>query len=159
MTIVSKLRRQFRPGSIDEARVGTIEAAPGVVAPALAYADADSWAAAKHDNPGELATRPLGDHPFGSYRVTAVRWSTTDDERQHYGPVRLVLDPLAGEALAAKNNGRIGLCIHGGPTREGAFRATNGCLRVYDRTAVALANAAEVELAAGRSVPYDCQEI
>ena len=160
MRIVSRLKRQHRPGAPeDEVRVGTIEVEPGVAPPAEAYADADSQAAAAHGNPGELATEPFGDHPFGSYRVTAVKRSSTAQEMERYGPVRLQLDPISGEALTAKINGRIGLCIHGGPTRNGRLRATNGCLRVHDSTANALAVAVEAELHAGRAVRYDCEEV
>ena len=62
-------------------------------------------------------------------------------------------------ALKAKEGGRSGLAIHGGPTRNGALRATFGCLRVDDDTAEMLANAAVDTIKAGRAVSYVCEEV
>ena len=160
MRITAQLRRSRRPGTNDWVGEGTIFASEPDVAPARCYADADGAAAAAHGNPTEDPLRAFGDHPVGLYLVIAVRWSTTESERQKYGPVRLRLDPLAGDALKAKRNGRDGLCIHGGPlAADGRLRATNGCLRTDDETAIALAKAVERELHAERSVGYACEEI
>ena len=159
MKIVAMLRRYQRPGTEDWVGEGTIASSDPLIGPARAYADADSAAAAAHGNPGEDPERPFGDHPFGAYDVVAVVWSTTDAERASYGPVRLRLDPTGGQALEAKAHGRAGLAIHGGPTRDGRLRATNGCLRVDDETAVALASAIDAEVVAGRSVEYVCEEL
>ena len=159
MRIVVQLRRYQRPETADWVGAGTISSEEPRLGPARAYADADGAAAAAHGNQDEDPTQPFGDHPFGLSNAVAVRWSTTDAERQKYGPVRILLEGLAGDALVAKQNGRTGICIHGGPLREGQLRATNGCLRVDDDTAVALARAVEIELQAGRAVGYACEEI
>ncbi len=159
MRITALLHRYQRAGTTDWVGAGTIASSDPRMDPARAYADADGAAAVAHGNADESSTRPFGDHPFGEYLVVAVRWSKTDDERQHYGSVRLLLDPVGGDALIAKNNGRTGLCIHGGPLRDEQLRATNGCLRVDDVTAVALAKLVEPELTAGCSVHYVCEEI
>jgi hypothetical protein len=157
--IIAQLRRYQRPSTNDWVGAGTIWAEEPAIAPGRAHADAVGATAAAHGNLTEDATRPFGDHPFGLYEVAGVVWSSTDPERQLYGPVRLRLEPIAGQALEAKKNGRTGLAIHGGPTREGQLRATLGCLRVDDDTAVALATAVEAELQAGRAVGYACEEI
>jgi lipoprotein-anchoring transpeptidase ErfK/SrfK len=49
-----------------------------------------------------------------------------------YGPHGwITLNPVAGQALEAKRNGRFGLLIHGGaPGAGGALRPTFGCLRL-----------------------------
>lgn len=153
------LRRYQRPGTEDWVGEGTIAARDPDVTAARAYADADSKAAADHGNPREEQTQAFGDHPFGEYRVVAVIRSATKAEREKFGPVRLALDPVAGAAFDAKKNGRTGLCIHGGPTRDGKLRATNGCLRVDDATAEALAGPADEQLRAGGDVTYVCEEI
>lgn len=158
MKLTAHLRRFKRPGTNDWAAAGTLSCDdPELVV--RCYADADSIEAARHGNPDEEATKPFGDHPFGVYLVVDVRWSTTNRERQSYGPVRLVLDPVAGDALIAKQNGRAGLAIHGGPTRDGALRATFGCLRIDDDSAEALGIAAASQLKSGRVVDYVCDEI
>lgn len=159
MRVIAQLRRYQRPSTNDWVGAGTIWAEEPALAPARAYADADGAAAAAHGNADEDPTRAFGDHPFGLSHLVKVTWSTTEEEFAHYGPVRILLDPIGGQALEAKKNGRTGLCIHGGPLRDGQLRATNGCLRVDDATAVALARAVEHELQAGRLVPYACEEI
>jgi hypothetical protein len=159
MRIVAQLRRYQRPGTTDWVGAGTIAAHEPFIAPARCYADADGAAAAAHGNPSEDPTRSFGDHPFGLSNAVAVTWSTSAAERATYGPVRILLDGLAGDALAAKKNGRTGICIHGGPLRDGQLRATHGCLRVDDDTAIGLAQAIETELRAGRAVGYACEEL
>lgn len=160
MRIVAQLRRHQRPGSHDWVGRGTISSDEPRIGPARCYADADGAAAAEHGNPSEDPTLPYGDHPFGLSIAVAVVWSETDAERRMYGPVRIVLEGIAGDALKAKANGRTGICIHGGGLdARGELRATHGCLRVDDDTAVALASAVEDELRAGGSVGYACEEI
>lgn len=160
MRIVAQLRRYQRRGTTDWVGAGTIAADEPIVKPARCYADADGQAAAAHGNPTEDPLKPFGDHPFGLYDAVAVIWSETDEERRTYGPVRIRLEPVAGDALKAKANGRTGICIHGGGLNAaGELRATHGCLRVDDDTAVALAVAVETELKAGRSVGYACEQI
>ena len=158
MKIVAQMRRYKRPSTDDWIASGTIRC-DQLELTARCFADADSVRATKAGNPSEDPRQPFGDHPFGIYLVTDVRWSATEKERQAYGPVRLALDPIADDALVAKQNGRNGLAIHGGPTRDGALRATFGCLRVDDETAEALAVAAEARLKEGKVVDYICEEV
>ena len=157
MKIVAQMRRFKRPSTDDWVAAGTITC-EHLELRARCYADADGSEAAKHGNPSEDSTKPFGDHPFGGYAVTDVRWSSTPKQHQMYGPVRLSLDPVAGDALVAKQNGRTGLAIHGGPTRDGSLRATFGCLRVDDETAEALGVAAAEWLKNGKAVSYTCEE-
>lgn len=45
----------------------------------------------------------------------------------------VLLDPISGDALTAKHNGRAGLMIHGGaPALDGSLRSTFGCIRVSE---------------------------
>ena len=159
MKIVAQMRRYKRPSTDDWIAAGTIRCEQ-LELTARCYADADSKRAVAAGNPTEDSKESFGDHPFGIYLVTDVRWSTTEKEKQAYGPVRLALDPIAGDALVAKQNGRNGLAIHGGPlTTDGALRATFGCLRVDDETVEALAAAATERLKDGKSVDYVCEEV
>ena len=159
MKIVAQMRRYKRPSTDDWVAAGTIRC-DQLELTARCYADADSARAKAAGNPNEDSKEPFGDHPFGAYLVAAVRWSTTAKEKQAYGPVRLALDPVAGDALVAKQNGRNGLAIHGGPlAKDGSLRTTFGCLRVDDETVEALASAAAARLKDGKSVEYVCEEI
>ena len=159
MKITAKLCRFELPSTGDIVGTGTISCEEPKMPPKRCYADADQAEAAKHDNPTEDPLKPFGDHPFGTYNVIDVRWSSSERERRLYGPVRLALDPVEGDALKAKEGGRTGLAIHGGPTRNGALRATFGCLRVDDETAEALAKAATDAIKSGRGVSYTCEEM
>lgn len=158
MKIIARMRRFQRPSNNDWIAAGTLSCEM-IDLHARCYADADGAEAAKHGNLSEDPLKPFGDHPFGTYVVTDVRWSTTDKQRELYGPVRLALDPVNGDALVAKQNGRTGLAIHGGPLRDGMLRATFGCLRVDDETAEALGSAAAERLREGRGVSYVCEEL
>ena len=159
MKIVAQMRRYKRPSTDDWVAAGTIRC-DQLELTARCYADADSKRATTAGNPSEDPKEPFGDHPFGVYLVADVRWSTTTKEKQLYGPVRLALDPIAGDALTAKQNGRTGLAIHGGPlAKDGSLRATFGCLRVDDETVEELAAAATARLKDGKSVDYVCEEV
>jgi len=140
------------PGWIELYRDGT-----RLAGPYRARGEADNTAAAKASNVQEDPERSFGDHPFGLYRVTRVVWGPAP--RASYGGAFLALDPVDGEALEAKRNGRTGLGIHGGD-RDGAkrLRATHGCLRVDEGAITALAQAVDEELTAGRAVFYRCRE-
>jgi hypothetical protein len=99
--------------------------------------------------------QPAGGHPSGVYRVRIpVHHPVPADA---YGPVFLPLEPLDGEALAARERGRSGFGIHGGRLHpDGGLRPTFGCLRVDDDAAVALARLVAAEHATGRDVLYEC---
>ena len=89
----------------------------------------DNAAAAAHGNPARNPLLPFGDIPTGTY---AGVWSVPLIPARSYGPNPvLVLNPVSGDALTAKNNGRFGLLIHGGDLNAaGKFRPTHGCVRV-----------------------------
>ncbi len=106
--------------------------------------------AAAHGNPNGLSTLPFGDTPTGGYRLPMVLRSgaNTNHPADVYGSSGvIVLDPVSGDALTAKNNGRTGLLIHSGrqistPTPlPSHLRPTNGCIRVLERDLAALVQA------------------
>lgn len=109
-----------------------------VLGPFPCFGKADSQEAGAHGNPERYPTRPFGDHPYGEYRVVEVE---RDKQPPHsYGPYFLLLDPIAGDALSAKLNGRTGLALHGGgPSSSGGLRPTEGCLRTTDEAIVKIA--------------------
>ena len=77
-----------------------------------------------------------------------------------YGPFFLLLDPIRGDAMVAKRNGRMGLAIHWWRFRSGWLTPRpEGCLRVSNETATALAGLVEPEIAAGNTVEYECMEV
>lgn len=93
----------------------------------------DNAAAAKHGNPTRLTTFPFGDLPTGDYMAT--RTVPGKPEKAYGRGIRWVLNPLSGDALTAKHNGRYGLLIHSGALMpDGRLRPTHGCLRVHDTT-------------------------
>jgi len=125
--------------------------------PVAARGKADGQIAAAHGNPARDPERVDGDHPTGSYRV--VRVEQDKSPAHSYGPFFFLLDPVDGDAEIAKRNGRTGLAIHGGdPTADGSLRATEGCLRITNAAATALAGFVKPELSAGRAVSYECTE-
>jgi hypothetical protein len=102
-------------------------------------------AASSPSNPTLDPLRTNGHTPLGSYKVTAVvrtgeagpaspgagapviRYPTTS-----FGPYAVIaIDPVGGDALRAKQNGRTGLLIHAGGTESnGRLSPTRGCLRL-----------------------------
>ena len=122
-----------------------------------ARGEADNANAARQNNVVEDPTRVGGDHPGGTYRVVQAI-SFHESDREHwltYGPWFFRLDPLAGEALRAKDHGRTGIGIHGGaPSPAGGLRATYGCLRLFNSTMLALAR---LIVPLGPDVHYDCE--
>lgn len=121
---------------------------------------ADNQRAIDKGNASRDPKLPFGDHPSGTYRVTEVR-TCTPAEAHSYGPFKLVLDPVSGDALAAKQNGRTDLEAHGGdPQADGvSLRATYGCLRVANNVISALAKAVKAALARGETVEYVCTNV
>jgi len=144
----------------DRQHAGTLEVYRDealVLGPVRARGEADNTGAASHRNAVEDPTKSFGDHPGGRYRVVRMVPSTTDRQRT-YGPVFFALDPVDGEALAAKRNGRTGIGIHGGRLHDdGRLRETYGCLRIDNDVAEQLAKLVEPELAAGHDVFYACE--
>lgn len=112
---------------------------------------ADGQIALLHGNPSRDPTKPYGDHPTGTYKVSALIHNKPPV--RSYGPCFILLDPVGGEALMAEEAQRLGLAIHGGDlTAEGTLRATEGCLRVTNTTATILAGLVSV------GTPYICEE-
>jgi len=103
----------------------------------------DQKAANDVGNPSRDPLKRYGDLPVGGYQVTrsSPAQPTAANLRSYgVGPV-WHLDPKSGQALAAKNNGRFAILIHGGaPAADGtSLRPTHGCLRVQESTVTALA--------------------
>ncbi len=123
-------------------KLGTLEAvdSDGVVlfeAPCLARSD-DMYAA-KEFNKGRNPAKKGGDLPEGTYTCKLLAPYKDEGYWHSYGPNGQVsLDPIRGQALMAKANGRTGLWIHGGdPSANkwqiencGGLRFTHGCLRL-----------------------------
>lgn len=127
-----------------------------------ARGEADNTGAAQHGNQQEDPTRLYGDHPSGTYRVTDIVTAKLGDTNrlEHYGPETIHLDPISGEALKAKQNGRTFLAIHGGKLMpDGTLRATYGCLRVDDDTSAIFAALIEPCLARKEEVLYECRDL
>lgn len=124
--------------------------------PIRARGEADNQNAAKHDNIIEDPTRVGGDHPAGLYLVTQIVPFTPASPT--YGPAFVRLDPLGGEALEAKLNGRTGIGIHGGDLGVNeSLRATYGCLRLDNDAVEELLALVAKELTARREVLYECE--
>lgn len=133
----------------------TDDAGATIFGPVRARGEADNAGARDHGNPDEDPTEAYGDHPYGEYAVVSVEVK----ELARYGPYFLRLDPVSGQALEAKKNGRAGIGAHGGRLHaDGRLRETFGCLRVDDDVDQVLGDMAKAELAAGRPVPYECVE-
>lgn len=124
---------------------------------------ADSQKAAEMGNPTRDPRRPWGDHPAGRYVVTGVRETSVWDYIK-YGPFKIDIQPedlSSDDECAARENaeaGDDGILIHGGaPQPDGvSLRATYGCLRVGDATAITLSIQIKAALAAGEDVLYIC---
>ncbi len=135
----------------------SIEDETGVVyGPVAIRGKADGQIAKQHGNPTLNPTLPFGNHPGGTYHIVAIE---KDKQPEHsYGPYFFLLDPVDGEALVAKQNGREGLAIHAGDmTETHGLRATEGCLRIYTPDARVLNDLVAPELALGHTVVYQCQ--
>lgn len=128
-----------------------------VYGPVPARGEADTTNAIAHHNAQEDPTQAYGDHPYGRYLIQGIVPST--EERQAtYGPFFLRLNPVAGQAWEARQNGRTGIGIHGGrPHADGRLRETYGCLRLYNADLEGLVDVLIPALAAG-DVVYECKE-
>ena len=128
--------------------------------PVLCRGEADNANAAKSNNVVEDPTRVGGDHPFGVCRISeCVEIRPSAKEFRTYGPWFLRLNPVSGEAWAARQAGRTGIGIHGGaPGPNNSLRATYGCLRLDDESVESIAILIQQETALGRQVFYECIE-
>jgi hypothetical protein len=125
--------------SQDRISVGQLQVFNDAGAPALGPVDclgrADAQDAKLHGNPERNSTLPFGDTPVGKYSlVRLVSHSGSESDSHTYGDYpSLLLDPISGDALKAKKNGRFGLMIHGGaPSGTAKLRPTHGCVRVSE---------------------------
>lgn len=92
---------------------------------------ADNITASVKGNPARTATKPYGDTPTGSWRVTPGK-PQENTATYGAGPV-FIMEPLSGEAVQAYRNGRSGIWIHGGALNTaGSLRPTFGCLRLHE---------------------------
>jgi hypothetical protein len=125
---------------------------------------ADSQKAAAMGNPTRDPRKPWGDHPAGRYVITGVR-AVPAEAAHSYGPFKIVLrveNLLSDDECADRENAEVGddgILIHGGdPTTDGvSLRATYGCLRINNSTAIALAALIRAALATGEDISYVCE--
>jgi hypothetical protein len=121
----------------DRTKGGTLtiinEAGKVLLGPLPVLGKAAMNTAAANKNPEARVIHPFGDTPEGTYVMRSIR-STSDLNQKSYGPNgAIVLEPVGGTALIAKENGRTGVWIHGGATgKDDLLRRTNGCLRVFN---------------------------
>src|SRR3990167_539668 len=80
--------------------------------PFICFGKADNERAIKGLNPGRDPVQPYGDHPSGEYVILGIA-DVEMEKHGSYGPVKIVLEPVSGHALTAKQNGRTDLLIHG----------------------------------------------
>ena len=144
-------KNRVNPGTLELRDGDTVVAGPFPV-----LGKADNQAAAQKGNPTRNPEREDGDTPLGEYGITEVVPTGGPAMPAHsYGPNgALRLNPVAGQALIAKRNGRTGLLIHGGDPRpsDGGLRPTHGCLRVSDPNMAVLAPLVRDLLARGEDV-------
>lgn len=107
-----------------------------IVADLKVLGKADNARALLAGNPQRDPSLPFGDTPTGRYavpRAVATGAGTPYSSNSYGSNGALVLDPVDGQAMDAKGNGRVGLLIHGGTLGTGSrLRATHGCLRLSD---------------------------
>lgn len=117
----------------DRTKLGSVSWGPTAEEACECYGKADNVQASIHGNKSRDPLRPFGDTPTGVYRGHPVASAGQDQGTlRKYGPHGYIsLDPISGDALQAKNNGRFGLLIHGGdPSTKGQLRPTFGCIRL-----------------------------
>jgi hypothetical protein len=106
-----------------------------VFGPVACLGKADNGAAKAHGNPTRDPTQRFGDTPTGSYAAVMLVVHDAGETNVHtYGAhPSILLDPVSGQALTAKQQGRTGIMIHGGaPSPTGGLRPTNGCVRLSE---------------------------
>ena len=116
-----------------------------VFGPVPCYCKADNAEAAKKGNPTRNPELRFGDTPTGTYNGFIAPPAAGADEKhvRMFGPSQVIaLDPVAGQALRAKQNGRTGILIHGGAlSAAGKLRPTFGCVRLANEHQAALLKA------------------
>lgn len=116
-----------------------------VFGPVPCYCKADNAEAAKKGNPTRNPELRFGDTPTGNYNGFIAPPAVGADEKhlRMFGPSQVIsLDPVSGQALRAKQNGRTGILIHGGALNAaGKLRPTFGCVRLANEHQAALLKA------------------
>ena len=103
-----------------------------------------------------------GDTPTGTYEIKDTVVSSSQN-KSSYGPMRIRLDPISGDALSAKENGRTGIDIHGGdsvtlPGRTG-LKQTQGCVRVSNENIQLIDNIVKNNRDARNTPAYENQKL
>jgi hypothetical protein len=102
---------------------------------------ADNMAAAKAGNPSRNPLKSYGDTPVGQY-LGALLAGCLQPARSYGTFPPISLNPMSGQALQAKLNGRRGLLLHSGDLGlQGGLRPTHGCVRIHPATHQALVEA------------------
>ena len=92
---------------------------------------ADGRKAAREGNRTRSPLLPYGDTPSGIYQPTRVH-HFPQQAKSRLGPAWMPIIGVHGDALAARQNGRVGLGIHGG-RGDAKLIATYGCVRMLDK--------------------------
>lgn len=146
------IKIQFLP---DRTKVGQLALVDNngniIFGPVAAFGKADNKKAADNNNPSRDPKKLYGDTPTGTYKSSV---DSINLPLKTYGPYKTIkLEPISGDALVAKNNGRSGILIHGGAAGSGnKLRPTYGCVRVYNDDMKLLLNA----IASGSSLGAKC---
>lgn len=102
-----------------------------IAGPFPALAKADKQSAIRNGNPKRNPIKPFGDTPTGLYELSITHPLTPPRSYGIHAAFRM--NPVSGQALQAKINGRSGLLIHGGTSGAGGrLRPTHGCIRLFD---------------------------
>ena len=101
-----------------------------LLASGRARGKADNGRAIKEGNPSRDSTLPFGDTPTGCYAPTRIRKTRPGSRMGEYW---FHIEGISGDALKARENGRVGLGVHAGrEDTKGWIAATHGCTRLGD---------------------------
>lgn len=117
---------------------------------------ADRAQAEKIGNPSRDPVQKFGNTPTGEYVGRLLGY--VPKPARSYGTVEpIALEPVKGQALDAKKNGRAGLWIHSGDLAPGGFlRPTFGCVRITPATHAVLVQA--IRASGARTFPVEVKE-
>lgn len=143
---MSKLIVQFDPDRTKVGAISLINKFGQTIQFLSALGKASRTDATAHNNPECSTILPFGDTPLGEYKIVGIEDTSgfTGKNLNSYGNKgRIRLDPISGEALLAKQNGRTGLLIHGKGKDNiiNKLIVTNGCIRLLNSEIFVLINA------------------